>query len=342
VSSDILLIEEIGSAEPTEVARLDRSCPVAFGREAAPGTVALPFPAVSRAHGRILPLGSYWFYQDLGSTNGSWLNGNVVPAQTMRLIRSGDMLQLADAILKVTEISHTGIVINGPQKDLPARSLIVVEQDIFIAEYPVPDYGRALVVGGPGANLEISGAMLNVASLIVERKGMYTAASGSANQMPALLDGQPIMEAVPLQDGQQITVGNYTIIYNEPGNPENSLSVISGSGWSTTKSNTKFKREDNRSDDSGGSFLNKPAQGSLFGKPLEVQEAGMSVSETVRIDPALLEKRLGRDYHPSMRTSVEPSKKGFAFEVLEERLVLVIGFFLLLALLALLVLWLFI
>ena len=340
--SAILLIEEIGSNEPVEVARLDRMAPTNLGRDPEPTGITLAFQAVSRTHGRIIPLGTFWFYQDLGSTNGSWHNGNVVPAQALRLLRSGDMIQLADAILKITEISDTGIVINGPQKDQPARSLIVLEQDNFVAEYPVPDYGRALVVGGPGANLEIQGAMLNVASLIVERKGMYTAASGSQNQMPALLDGQPIIEALPLLDGQQITVGNFVIIYNEPGNPESALSVVSGSGWSTTKSNTKFVREGTRSDDSGGSFLNKPSQGSLFGKPLEVQETAMSVSETVRIDPALLEQRLGRDYHPSMRSPVETNKKGVSFDIFEERLVLVVGFFLLLILLILLVLWLFV
>lgn len=53
---------------------------------------------VSRHHGQLTPRGGTWIYRDLGSTNGSFLNGTRV---TEIALGPGDVLRLGDSVLTV-------------------------------------------------------------------------------------------------------------------------------------------------------------------------------------------------------------------------------------------------
>jgi hypothetical protein len=65
-----------------------------------------PFAAeekgVSRCHVRIVHKGALVYVGDLGSLNGSWINGFGLPPQNERLLRDGDRLRLGKLEIKVT------------------------------------------------------------------------------------------------------------------------------------------------------------------------------------------------------------------------------------------------
>jgi two-component system, cell cycle response regulator len=73
---------------------LDRE--VVLGRE--PGSAApLRSPDVSRRHARVVPAGAGHAVEDLGSTNGTFVNGEEVER---RLLRSGDRIDLGGTVFK--------------------------------------------------------------------------------------------------------------------------------------------------------------------------------------------------------------------------------------------------
>ena len=339
----MLKVESIDSREPIELGRIMRGAEVELGREPAAQGIPIGNDSVSRSHAKISSIGNYWTFEDLGSTNGSWVNGQQVNPGAVKFLRSGDTLQLANAVLQVTELSADGQSIVTRSGHLPQRSLIVLLGDHLVGEYPVPEYGRALVIGGVGADLQVEGMMLNNPSLVVERKGMFTTASSSSTEIGAFIEGVRIDQPVTLKDGALITVARYRVLFNEP-----QLAGVVDSltpdvnDWSAVTRRGGPESGHSR-DDYGGGFLNKPSQGALFGKPIHDsdgdEEDERGPQDTVRMDPMLAVKTFGRDHHPSMRASV--SSGGFSFDSLEERIVLVVGVALVIALLVLSGIWLF-
>lgn len=56
---------------------------------------------VSRRHAEIFPKGHQLFVQDLQSINGTWLNGEQIPADTPYPLNHGDQLRLGKLQLEV-------------------------------------------------------------------------------------------------------------------------------------------------------------------------------------------------------------------------------------------------
>jgi HD-GYP domain-containing protein (c-di-GMP phosphodiesterase class II) len=72
--------------------------------------LSLDHPSVSRHHAEVAPNEEVWSVRDLGSTNGTLLNG-VRIGQAGRELRSGDVLQFGQIVLTVTfpAPSHPGV-----------------------------------------------------------------------------------------------------------------------------------------------------------------------------------------------------------------------------------------
>ena len=60
--------------------------------------VVLSDPNVSRQHAEVRPRGGSWVLTDLGSTNGSSLNGQVIDGP--EVIRPGDEIELGTAVIR--------------------------------------------------------------------------------------------------------------------------------------------------------------------------------------------------------------------------------------------------
>jgi hypothetical protein len=64
-------------------------------------SMVLDIESVSREHGCFFEARCRWFYCDLGSTNGSWVNGFKLGPSNIRLLRDGDLIQLANVAVRV-------------------------------------------------------------------------------------------------------------------------------------------------------------------------------------------------------------------------------------------------
>ena len=78
--------------------RISVAAPVVIGRDDASG-LALAEPQVSRSHARVSPSGDAVIVEDLGSTNGTFVNGDEVHAPTR--VGAGDQILVGTSVLLV-------------------------------------------------------------------------------------------------------------------------------------------------------------------------------------------------------------------------------------------------
>ncbi len=310
---------------------------------------------------------NHWFYKDLGSTNGSWLNGNQLAANTWRLVRPGDYLQLADAALKLEgagEGLQTGI---NDFANLGGRSLLIFLGNQFRDEFPVPEFGRALVVGGSEADLPVSGDVSELPSLVVERRGDKMVAYNVSKQLPLFLNGVDVRnETATLGDGDALQVDNVLVIVNDPNQsrgpvPKSSakkpdeFSSVSGqvhggvslaqtgqgaiSNWGAKDSARRQWETPARADYERRQEI---AGTGTFGS-IEGLDNGLTAPETMAIDTDEIEMLSTRsELHPSMRHLSFEEAPQYSFSSAEDKIIIFIGFLLMLLLILLLVWWVFI
>jgi len=70
---------------PLKVGR-DRSCPIHIGHE-----------SISREHAELRPVGDQWMVADLGSSNGTFVNGSRIER---RPLSEGDEIKIGDIVLR--------------------------------------------------------------------------------------------------------------------------------------------------------------------------------------------------------------------------------------------------
>ncbi len=191
---------------------------VYIGREPDDGGITVPNQAVSRNQGVFIRLRNHWFYKDLGSTNGSWINGIPAAEGVWKLIRPGDILQLADAALSIAEAGDGSQPINNITgfPALGGLSLIIFSKGEFLDEFPVPEYGRALVLGGSQGDLQIDGSLDEQPTVVVERRSMNVCAYSVSKSIKVLLNDAELTSSINLNDRDELKVAHYFIIFNDP------------------------------------------------------------------------------------------------------------------------------
>ena len=98
-----LIVQE--GPSPGQQFELTRS-EIVLGRD--PGVeLSLPSPVVSRRHARLLRQGDAYLLEDLGSSNGTYLNGQKIGSERLRLT-SGDRIGLGQAILLLYQAPEPG------------------------------------------------------------------------------------------------------------------------------------------------------------------------------------------------------------------------------------------
>ena len=210
-----LVLSQVYDGGRSEVGRLER-IDVTIGRDTGVnipgGEITLNSTGVSRQHGIFAPRGQHWFFRDLGSMNGSWLNREKLVPEKWYLIKPGDMLQLADIVIEIDDAGPTGRL-GLPTVDV--RSLIVFSRGEYLEEYPVPEFGRALVIGGSKADLRFDVDIQELPSLVVERRGDQVVAFTIAREMTAYHNNAEVTHAIILKDRDELRVGHYIIVYND-------------------------------------------------------------------------------------------------------------------------------
>jgi hypothetical protein len=336
----MIILEEVQDNVSTEVARFE-SGEIVIGREPDFG-FQLDRDAISREHGRFVQFGSHWLFQDLGSTNGSWLNGEKLEPNHWNLLRETDYIQLADVALKVKFPDGPGA------GGFPARqksSLIVVGQNGFVEEFPIPDYGRALMVGGSSGDIEIPGDVAEEPALVIERRGENVCAFQVSKQYSFLRNGVEVAETVDVDDRDVLGISRFQIIVNSPPRAGGAAGAApagaaSGAdegglrGWGNDGSGPDLAAgaELGSSIDPGGRSAGIPfGQGAAEGRS----------DQTVMMDPDDMGTISGMDMHPSMRRILDDTTGNYSLRSFEDKFILTIGLILMMVLVFLALWWVF-
>lgn len=294
---------------------------IAVGREPGEGGLTIVSAAVSRRHAIFFACNQHWFFQDLGSTNGSWVNQRKLEANEQVIVKVGDVLQCADRLLRLNEAPGTPPV-------LPMRSLLVFSHGQFVEEYPIPEYGRALAVGGQKSDLRLDVDIHELPSLVVERRNDTVCAFTVTRETQAFLNGQELSVLTAINDGDTLEVGPYKIIFSDIVSDSANDADSQGSDGDPGAT-SRISRFQDWSDDDEKVPIGRRA----FGKPSEAEE-------TVHLNPEQLSAKTARyEMHPSARQIVKESP-GMIFEALEDRIIIVLGLILLVAVIVAVV-WLF-
>lgn len=328
-----LILEELRSEGKTEIGRLQEG-EIVVGREPTEG-ITINNGAISRNHGVFARIREHWFYKDLESTNGSWHNGAKLRGNQWRLIRSGDIVQMADTAIRVTTDDDRRSETLVGLSSIGGRSLVVFSKGDFIDEFPVPEYGRALVIGGSKADLPLEADLAELPSLVVERRGDNICAFRLAKEARVLVNEREIGDLVNLADGDEVRVGDYQIMMNDPTTlqrRERSVDRLTGSGEPLVAGGGN--RGWSSDSDSGELTRTRSTIRIPFGQTNFPED---DTDGTVSIDTHELEE--GRyDRHPSMRfTYEEPSGSGWGS--LEDKVIITVGLLLILALMFLVLWW---
>lgn len=83
--------------------RIGLSHDAVIGRRGSYGTAFQGFPSISGLHARLIQTGDIWEIEDIGSSYGTFINGEELEQNKPRRIKVGDIVKFADIEFKVTE-----------------------------------------------------------------------------------------------------------------------------------------------------------------------------------------------------------------------------------------------
>ena len=92
-------------------------------------------PSLSRAHARLESQGDGYVLEDLGSLNGSFVNGHAIQGRAS--LRASDRLQLGNVVLELDPGKRSGVVIEGKEQDLKGPATLVIRASYLRSSGPV-------------------------------------------------------------------------------------------------------------------------------------------------------------------------------------------------------------
>lgn len=350
-----LVVSEIRGKINTQLGVLTGN-EILVGRDPGGQGIRVNNNAVSRVHGKFVRIRNHWFYNDLGSTNGSWLNGKLVKEGQFKLLRAGDYLQMADTPLTIVNSDGSSQEELDPS-GFPAFSrstLIVFASNQFSDEFPLPEFGRALVVGGSQADLKLDGMSSDVPRLVIERKGEKVVAIVMGEGAQVTLNDQEVgidqsSGAFELKDSDELKIGHYCILFNDPqalrtlvrvplDKEVRELPPVSDPGLTQSRT-AAFRDWDTGSEHAELGNVSRRASSSRFTFGQSSPESD-ETEGTMAIDQAEVEARLaGFDQHPSSRYVMPQQPMQGALSSVEDKLMVLVGFVLLLGLMGTVVWW---
>lgn len=195
--------------------------------------IELPFPAVSSLHARIgrgeLP--TDWLIEDLGSRNGTWLDGQRLSPHQPATLRPGQRLRIATVDITFegwstssedVECTATiarrlisdlfGVVAGGEAPTLSLESGPAVQAELRLT---VVD---RRYLAGRGESCDLMLACEHVsrehAAFVRRADGVAIFDIGSKNGL--LVNGLPVSRQAQLHDGDRITFGKATLCFTDP------------------------------------------------------------------------------------------------------------------------------
>lgn len=238
-SSDFKLIQREGT---TPLNEYELTLPeIIIGRD--PNVdISIPSPAVSRRHARLTRQGEGYLLEDLGSSNGTFLNGERLVVQ--RLLKSGDQIRFGQAITLTykapTDVQQTAASSVPAMPDNVMQTML--EADVRFEDFETAGPPKLLVTvaGGSSQTYNLTKPTLTIGrgenndivipSQIVSGQharlervnGGYQLVVTQARN-PVLFEGRPIDASHMLHHGDILRIGSLdpgmmvTITYQVPG-----------------------------------------------------------------------------------------------------------------------------
>ncbi len=205
--NSILKLESLGTKPPSEITQITAGA-LTFGREPE-NNIVIDSAAISRKHASISLAGSQWIFRDFASTNGSWLNGVQVLSGQFRLLRNGDVVKLADFLIRVVELPASA-------ETFSESSLLVFFAEKFEQEFALTSSGARFTIGGPGSNLVIDPRTPDVQEAVVVKKDGRIELTTGRTVKPFVVNGLAAVGTTVLNDRDEISFGAYRIVVSDP------------------------------------------------------------------------------------------------------------------------------
>lgn len=229
-----------GGGTPGEEIALTRLRTV-IGRDAR-ADIVVNVPAVSRQHACISQSDGQYILEDMGSSNGTYVNGELITGAVP--IQPGDEIRLGQAVRLVVEGPAEREAVQEAQTLLlsPDKTLLVDDGDLE-AEAASGPYLVVTVAGQKPERAPLTGDVITIGravdndvvvdSPIVSRyqarleraDGGYRITPRPEAGNPLLLDGQPLAGPHRLHDGDLLRIGSHdpglmiTFAYHSPAEP---------------------------------------------------------------------------------------------------------------------------
>ena len=207
--------------------------------------LTIPSPAVSRRHARLTRHGEGYSLEDLGSSNGTFLNGERLLEQ--RLLKTGDQIRLGQAISLTYQAPAPAPVQQTAVSSAPATNdkvlQTVLEVDVDIDEINGAASPKLLVTiaGGSSKTYNLTSPVLTIGRVegndiiipsqivsghharLEQVNGGYQLTVLPQARNPVLFEGRPVEESQELHHGDIMRIGSLdpgmmvTMTYQAPG-----------------------------------------------------------------------------------------------------------------------------
>jgi len=201
-------LESLAGETPVEILDVENGT-LSFGRDTE-NAVVIDSDSVSRVHATVFEAQGSWLLRDLDSTNGTLVNGIRVQPGQLRLLRSGDLIQLANFPLRFSD-AH---VESEASEQLPA-TLLVFYDNHFESAFPLAVPGARFVIGGPEGHFFLESAG-EEPQLEIVFSGTRLELNTFPDASPTMVNGMVVGGISSLADRDEVDIGPYKIIVNDP------------------------------------------------------------------------------------------------------------------------------
>lgn len=164
-------------------------------------TIVIPDSTISRAHAEFLKIGNDWCMRDLGSTNGTTLNGTLLNPHHLVVVRAGDRVSFGEYSVGIRE--------EGPLKTVP--SIHILKEDSYQGEFPIGP-NTDFSFGGPKATIPASELGTEELVFIVRQQDGELILSCKHPEILPFLNGEVPSGRVKLSDKDEIQVGSLQML----------------------------------------------------------------------------------------------------------------------------------
>jgi predicted component of type VI protein secretion system len=208
-------LESLAADEPQEIIQVD-SGNLTVGRES-DNAIVIDSDSVSRLHACIFEVLGNWFLRDLNSTNGTLVNGVKVQPGQLRLLRDGDLVQLANFPVRFTE------VLSPEAEDVyMPPTLLVFYGDHFETDFPLATPGARFSIGGADGHVFLDNAPSHTVQLEISSNANHLELTTGSGGVPIIVNGMAVGGTTALTDRDEIDVGTYKIVVNDPASARSS------------------------------------------------------------------------------------------------------------------------